>query len=647
MTRFQTVEAGLRAGRATRRGEGGVALISTLMLLSAIAVLVVAFFALARMEVRTSAHFVDSFQADLAAQSAFEEAKNVLLRNTMNDEYVVTMVRPPAAELDDDYYGNRINSRYLFISKPDGSGVEHVPLFAGGVRQRSDSASASSAVRRRPGYELDGGVDVAEAVIENLWLNSINDEGNVMPVESRPYTGYLEPEEQDPNGERVRYSYWIEDMQGYPNIEVSGGWTDHHKHNNNRYTRDALRLGYGPFDERTKPGDAGPEGMRVDIDDSARGRQRFGYQFPKFFRGQTFLGQVAPGLSPREIHVHGWLGVNSDGDQYSSNFWVPDYLSRRHALMSNYGLATFGRYVGNRFVVGLRPYRERLMIPRGFGYADEGRPRVNINDLIASGDVGGIAGHINRNLPEFAERKGGFPEDYVQTLAASIVDYADRDSEPTVMSGVYRGVDSYPFVNEFIFKFEYLGYVVNADSFTVRFEGTPYVEVWNPSDQPLSVSDLSLNFGFIQLFAFQIPDGTRYEFDEASEIRNAPKDASVGIQLDPNEYRVVGGPNGFGSIVWEFEVPRSPEEGAFTLESVFGLTSGGKTTGDTRGYFELVMDGNVIDRAGVRGAGTPNDKVYPVGRGRPLRGRLQRRRERARGRSGATRARAGREFACT
>jgi hypothetical protein len=611
------MKTGVSLIKAVRSGERGVALITTLMLLSAIAILVVAFFALARTEMTTSANYVDRYQAELAAQSAFEEAKNVLLRNTMNDEYLVTSIHYNSG--DEDYYEKPIRSRYIYISQPDGSGIEHIPLFAGGVKQRTADPTKRTGSDRRPKFELDPGLEQAEGVIENMWLHAIDDDGNVMPVESRPYTGYLEPEEQDADGKRIRYTYWMEDLQGYANIEVIGAWTDHHKHNSNRYTRDSIRLGYGAYDERIRPGNTGPEGLRVSIDDSTRGRERFGYQFPKFFRGQYMVDQVAPGLSPREVHVAGWTDTNAAGEPTRPFLSLPDYESRRHLLMSNYGLAAFGRYTNNRWVVGMKPYRERPMIPRGFGYADEGTPRVNINELIANGDVDGIAAVIDRNLPEFKWRvrdedmgptdpgdpPPGFPEDYVKTIAANVIDYADRDSDPTFSDGVYRGVDTYPFVNEFFFKLEYLGYVTDPNSLTLRFEGTPFVEFWNPTNRKIEASGLSLNFEFIESMRF-IETGVRYEFTEqANVLRDEPSMASVSLELEPNEYKVLGGPGGFGSITWEFTIPRS---GGAPVQP--GFTEITADRGDTRGYYELLMNGQVVDRAGVRGRAKDSGKIY-------------------------------------
>ncbi len=95
------------------------------------------------------------------------------------------------------------------------------------------------------------------------------------------------------------------------------------------------------------------------------------------------------------------------------------------------------------------------LVPFGFGYADEGniaKPKLNLNAQVTTGGVtavDAIANKINENLPTFgAARKGALTGlDYVRTLAASIVDYADSDSAATVGAD-YRGYDSYPLINE-------------------------------------------------------------------------------------------------------------------------------------------------------------------------------------------------------
>lgn len=123
------------------------------------------------------------------------------------------------------------------------------------------------------------------------------------------------------------------------------------------------------------------------------------------------------------------------------------------------------------------------LIPHGFGYADAGTPATDLNELVNAANVEAIAAHIDRQLPDFVNRKGGFPdtEDYVKTLSASIIDYADEDSNPTVGDG-YRGIDSYPFVNELFDRYEW----VAGTPSQVNIQIGTYVELWNPSQQAIS-----------------------------------------------------------------------------------------------------------------------------------------------------------------
>lgn len=128
------------------------------------------------------------------------------------------------------------------------------------------------------------------------------------------------------------------------------------------------------------------------------------------------------------------------------------------------------------------PQRRVPLIPHGYGYADAGRPARNLTDLIAQGNVDEIAAHIDRNMPDFTHRRGAFPssENYTKTIAASIIDFADADSDATVGPG-YRGVDSYPFVNELFDRYEWVSSDLNQRTLTIRI--ATYVELWNLSQQ--------------------------------------------------------------------------------------------------------------------------------------------------------------------
>jgi hypothetical protein len=80
-------------------------------------------------------HRISNTRADLAEPAAFEEAKNLLLTLTGNDDYIVTSVMEEQGE------SSGAGMRYTFISTPKRGSVSHTPLFAGGNAQ---SASLSN-----------------------------------------------------------------------------------------------------------------------------------------------------------------------------------------------------------------------------------------------------------------------------------------------------------------------------------------------------------------------------------------------------------------------------------------------------------------------------------------------------------------------
>jgi hypothetical protein len=181
------------------------------------------------------------------------------------------------------------------------------------------------------------------------------------------------------------------------------------------------------------------------------------------------------------------------------------------------------------------------MIPHGFGYADAGQQAQDLNAFVASRDVTELSDHISRNLPEFSARRGGFPasSDYVNTLAASMIDYADADSDPTIGIG-FRGVDSYPFVNELYDRYEW---VSNSDG-KVNIKVETFVELWNPSQLPITGE---IRFTNINRHKINIPPATTQDF---FPIEYPPLD----ISMPPNGFMVIP----LGEYIYAFP------QGAFT-----------------------------------------------------------------------------------
>jgi hypothetical protein len=166
------------------------------------------------------------------------------------------------------------------------------------------------------------------------------------------------------------------------------------------------------------------------------------------------------------------------------------------------------------------------MIPHGYGYADAGQPAQDLNAFVASRDVTGLSDHISRNLPEFSARRGGFPtsSDYINTLAASMIDYADADCNPTNGSG-FRGVDAYPFVNELYDRYEW---VSNSDG-KVNIKVETFVELWNPNQLPITGE---IRFTNMNRHKINIPPASTQDF---ISVEFPP----LNISIPPNGFLVI------------------------------------------------------------------------------------------------------------
>ncbi len=233
-----------------------------------------------------------------------------------------------------------------------------------------------------------------------------------------------------------------------------------------------------------------------------------------------------PGISTAELDLSTIIYP-----QTSSGKTPPVIDERRDRLRTS---ASLRSVLDETTVSRIEPYIAYLpvftapkkMIPHGFGYQDAGQPAPDLNQLISSANVSGISNHIVRNLPDFSMRRGGFPasQDYLKTLAASIIDYADADSNPTVGSG-YRGIDSYPFVNELFDRYEWIA--SSAGNVNIKVE--TFVELWNPSQLPISGE---IRFTNANRHKINIPPAAAHEF---SAVEFPP----LNLTLPPNGFLVI------------------------------------------------------------------------------------------------------------
>lgn len=208
------------------------------------------------------------------------------------------------------------------------------------------------------------------------------------------------------------------------------------------------------------------------------------------------------------------------------------------------------RLLEENSIIGIQPYLEYNLVPSDYGVFSRPRePKLNLNRVLEQlarkqitreAAVNLIADHIERHLPVaeaanstastpltaptvsdlisaderfgFAQRSGAYPypprtdsksqtrascRAYLQSLAASMLDYADTDSVPTSYEGTntagsYRGMDSAPFVTEHFIRYwqltpdEARGFNLTLASGDAAIGITHYNEMWNMSNRPVT-----------------------------------------------------------------------------------------------------------------------------------------------------------------
>jgi hypothetical protein len=201
-------------------------------------------------------------------------------------------------------------------------------------------------------------------------------------------------------------------------------------------------------------------------------------------------------------------------------------------------------------------------------YASAGQPKVDLNANLNASGANAIAGVIETNMPDWAAaRRGGFggaaanpgsDDAYRKSIAANIIDYADADSDATLGSN-YRGLDSYPLVNEF---YDYVNWTnVSADSITIQV--TSYVELWNTTNKAVSGAVSCKDF-----YRHKLDVGAYTYFDDDHDPERPSAGESVTgvpfqpqqVSLEPNEFRVLK----FGPVTYTLQtggtIPASPIE---------------------------------------------------------------------------------------
>jgi hypothetical protein len=256
------------------------------------------------------------------------------------------------------------------------------------------------------------------------------------------------------------------------------------------------------------------------------------------------------GTNPAEIAL--WSIFNSKVPSDAANASAREIVSRRSSISTPATAALVSpdasKLLGDLAVRLGHDTNEVELVPYGFGYADEGKPKINLNSYVSSsGNVSFLASAISQNLPNFAATRSGArnPVDYLNNIAANIIDYADTGSDPTVDdkdNPSYLGIENLPWPNE---MFDLLRFIDVTDAGVIRVELEDWIEVWNMGNEPSEPTTITVNNNYDMAIHFTNASadpkvGFVGNLKDAKFVAGAigPREFNIP-ELQPNEYRVI------------------------------------------------------------------------------------------------------------
>lgn len=459
-----------------RQSSAGFTLPAVLVVTGALLILAIGALMVVGIERSTARSFVDRNRADLAVQAGLEDIRALFDAETSNDDYMV--IESPHKDPMVRSGKTATPAPYLFIArgKLSGGSLEYrqVPLFSNVVK---------------PNEPLKSDTFVEQLVDDKI----IGPKDKTASFETLPYLGDAQVSwlpVLDSKGKMIsRYAYWVEDLQGKLEAKSAGnlagadglthkrfGWTAGDTSKNARFPAPGIN---------PEPSIIGPDGRDTN-----------------------------PPLSPIASYLL-TPDVTALDDPALTEAFNKDLIQGRNALISPNSILAAAkvapplsrdpagfltskkaRVLEENFVSSVMPYEEQPLVPfsPSIATAAVGKPKLNLNALLAKDKpeaVDEMAAFIDTALPKFKERKGSFPDDYLKTLAAGALDYADIDSDSTVSrslmgEGSYRGLDGFPLMSEIILHVNYKGIKKEGDRVYLEWDFTVFVELWNHTNSAMS-----------------------------------------------------------------------------------------------------------------------------------------------------------------
>lgn len=504
--------------RPARPRQRGFTLIATIMILALLVVLLVGSFSTNSTELTVaSAHFND-YRAELALKSSLEAAARKAFRHMEKSDDFVVFRRQQTGNT-----ASHLRPVVYYTAVPDGARWVYQPLISGA---RADISTGS--LERHPGglnlrnttmdyvkFEENDKFNIVEGTGAGGWTDKpLNPGWEYLDFRPAVVSGEdvgVKPElsvnerESRVKGQdmRVRYCYWIEDLAGKLDASLAGN-TD------------------------------GPNGTHL------RGQPALVKDQPR----QAALFTLFPPApaQPGSVFPNVDHAVSSTLDNLVIN--RRQYFLTRDTLKQQAFDAPVQTMLLKHLNLGSPEWTEREFIPQRphIAASKHGKPKLALNKLIAQAEsditadgsderhaaITELAEHIKACFPNFASRRAGgnigdsthnsayqgvphgklmTTDEYVYSLAANIIDYADRDQTPSVDPNwtrsnttvgygpgdtnvpKYRGIDLQPFCVGYATRF----LISDWTNTSVTAQVSVWVALWNPTDREIE-GELSVRF---------------------------------------------------------------------------------------------------------------------------------------------------------
>lgn len=507
----------------------GFALPLTVIAISALLVVMIGVMSLTGSDQKISEKFAESYRAELAAESAAAEAGSLLRAVMSNDDYLVIKREPNVSA-----NGSVLPRAYYYAAKPEPDPkVDYTsepkfrlqPLFSG-----LEALPAATLSDLRAQNERETGPDSNRAVkLATIPLPEDTTDGGVLNPEHLDKDNLtsipLQPWQHetivawrnvhsDP-GDRSsdivgRYAYWIEDLEGYVDGFIAGSQDSLGKHERTDKKSPAPGL-------PTLPQEEDEIGGRDEVKQLVDGKPALASMAlhtlfdqenedeNNFSQDNTLVDLRKRKLSSESVHLDLLTGRDSIGvtrtvtaGQRTADISAAPIAAKPSDDQRLFLADEAGRKLEENVVLNIQPYQEQPRIPylKGIDGELRGKRQLNLNVLLqeeSDNFIEKVAEQIDRALPEFAkERQGGFRENYTETLAAGLKDYADVGSTPSTISGAHRGVEGMQ-INEYALQIRNLGPEAQGGRNYIAVESEVFVELWNLSNQSIR-GDFSVSF---------------------------------------------------------------------------------------------------------------------------------------------------------